>query len=48
VNYADGLVPFDRLLGNWHDGSKEADERMRARYEKKKARLNRRADASKV
>lgn len=45
VNYADGLVPFDRLLGTWHDGSKEADARMRARYEKKKARLNRAAQA---
>ncbi len=40
VNYADGLVPFDRLFGTWHDGSKQADEVMKERYRKKKARLN--------
>jgi sterol desaturase/sphingolipid hydroxylase (fatty acid hydroxylase superfamily) len=31
VNYADGLVPFDRIFGTWHDGSPEADARMKAR-----------------
>ena len=43
VNYADGLVPFDRLFGTWHDGSKEGEARMDARYQRKKARLNARA-----
>ena len=40
VNYADGLMPFDRMFGTWHDGSKEGDARMDARYQRKKARMN--------
>jgi sterol desaturase/sphingolipid hydroxylase (fatty acid hydroxylase superfamily) len=40
VNYGDGLIPFDRWFGTFHDGSKEAAARMDARYEKKKARAN--------
>jgi len=40
VNYGDGLVPFDKLFGTWHDGTKEGDARMHARYEKRKARAN--------
>jgi sterol desaturase/sphingolipid hydroxylase (fatty acid hydroxylase superfamily) len=40
VNYGDGLVPLDRLFGTWHDGSPEAEARMNARYEKRKARMN--------
>jgi sterol desaturase/sphingolipid hydroxylase (fatty acid hydroxylase superfamily) len=40
VNYGDGLVPLDKLFGTWHDGSAEAEARMNARYEKRKARLN--------
>jgi sterol desaturase/sphingolipid hydroxylase (fatty acid hydroxylase superfamily) len=41
VNYGgDGLVPLDKWLGTWHDGSKEGDRQMQARYEKKLARLN--------
>jgi sterol desaturase/sphingolipid hydroxylase (fatty acid hydroxylase superfamily) len=41
VNYgADGLVPLDWLFGTWHDGSKEGDALMQARYEKKRARMN--------
>jgi sterol desaturase/sphingolipid hydroxylase (fatty acid hydroxylase superfamily) len=40
VNYADGLVPFDRLFGTWHDGSKDGDVRMQARFQAKKARMN--------
>ena len=40
VNYGDGLVPLDKLFGTWHDGSPEAEARMNARYEKRKARLN--------
>ena len=38
VNYGDGLVPLDKLFGTWHDGSPEAEARMNARYEKRKAR----------
>ena len=40
VNYGDGLVPFDRILGTWHDGSKDGEARMQARFDKKKARMN--------
>ena len=40
MNYGDGLVPLDKLFGTWHDGSPEAEARMNARYEKRKARLN--------
>ena len=30
VNYGgDGLVPFDRFFGTYHDGSEEADKRMK-------------------
>jgi sterol desaturase/sphingolipid hydroxylase (fatty acid hydroxylase superfamily) len=39
VNYGDGLVPLDKLFGTWHDGSPEAEARMRARFDKRKARL---------
>ncbi len=40
VNYgADGLVPLDKWLGYWHDGSKEGDERMKERFKKKKERM---------
>ena len=39
VNYGgDGLVPFDRVFGTYHDGSKEADEQMKARFREKKSR----------
>lgn len=42
VNYGgDGLVPLDLWFGTWHDGSKESQERMEARYARKVARLNR-------
>jgi sterol desaturase/sphingolipid hydroxylase (fatty acid hydroxylase superfamily) len=40
VNYADGLMPFDRIFGTWHDGTKAGEARMDARYEAKKARVN--------
>jgi sterol desaturase/sphingolipid hydroxylase (fatty acid hydroxylase superfamily) len=39
VNYGgDGLVPLDILFGTWHDGSEEAEARMKARFRQKKAR----------
>jgi len=41
VNFGgDGLVPLDKWLGTWHDGTKEGDRLMQARYERKLARLN--------
>jgi sterol desaturase/sphingolipid hydroxylase (fatty acid hydroxylase superfamily) len=41
VNYGgDGLVPLDKLFGTWHDGTKDADERMKERYRRKKERAN--------
>jgi sterol desaturase/sphingolipid hydroxylase (fatty acid hydroxylase superfamily) len=43
VNYGDGLVPFDRWLGTFHDGSKAGEAQMNARHQAKKARLNARA-----
>ena len=45
VNYGDGLIPFDRWLGTFHDGSKAGEAQMEARYEKKKARMNAKANA---
>ncbi len=40
VNYGgEGLVPMDKWFGTWHDGSSEADERMRERFRKKKERI---------
>ncbi len=40
VNYADGTTALDKLFGTWHDGSKEGEALMQARYEKKVARIN--------
>ncbi|MBG1233502.1 sterol desaturase family protein [Aestuariivirga litoralis] len=40
VNYGDGLIPFDKWFGTFHDGSKEGQALMDARYAKKVARLN--------
>jgi sterol desaturase/sphingolipid hydroxylase (fatty acid hydroxylase superfamily) len=40
VNYADGATALDKLFGTWHDGSKEAQAQMEARYEAKIARMN--------
>jgi sterol desaturase/sphingolipid hydroxylase (fatty acid hydroxylase superfamily) len=31
VNYSDGTFPLDRWFGSYHDGSPEADERLKAR-----------------
>lgn len=39
VNYGgEGLVPLDVIFGTWHDGTKEADEKMKMRFRKKKER----------
>jgi sterol desaturase/sphingolipid hydroxylase (fatty acid hydroxylase superfamily) len=41
VNYGgDGLIPLDHWFGTWHDGTKERDALMQARFRKKKARMN--------
>jgi sterol desaturase/sphingolipid hydroxylase (fatty acid hydroxylase superfamily) len=40
VNYADGTTALDKLFGTWHDGSKEGDAQMQARFETKRARMN--------
>ena len=41
VNYGgDGIIPLDKWIGSWHDGSPEGDARMEARFQKKKARMN--------
>jgi sterol desaturase/sphingolipid hydroxylase (fatty acid hydroxylase superfamily) len=40
VNYADGTTALDKLFGTWHDGSKEAQAQMDARYARKVARIN--------
>jgi sterol desaturase/sphingolipid hydroxylase (fatty acid hydroxylase superfamily) len=45
VNYADGLIPLDRWFGTWHDGTKEGEARMDARYQAKVARVNARIAA---
>ena len=37
VNYGDGLVPFDKLFGTFHDGTEAADEAMRARLKRMRA-----------
>lgn len=31
VNYGDGLVPFDKLFGTWHDGTEAGEAAMKAR-----------------
>ncbi|MFO0996031.1 MAG: sterol desaturase family protein [Alphaproteobacteria bacterium] len=32
VNYGDGMVPIDRWIGTWHDGSRAAHEAMNRRF----------------
>ena len=47
VNYGgDGLIPLDRWFGTWHDGTKEGDALMDARFRKKKERMNARAPSA--
>jgi len=42
VNYGDGLIPFDKWFGTFHDGSREGEAQMRART---KERANGKAQA---
>ena len=46
MNYGDGLIPFDRWFGTFHDGSADGEAQMNARYQKKKARMNARSGAT--
>ena len=41
VNYGgDGLIPLDKWFGTWHDGTKEGEAQMDARFRKKRERMN--------
>lgn len=41
VNYGgDGLIPLDKWFGTWHDGTKDSDELLKARFHKKRDRAN--------
>ena len=40
VNYGDGIIPMDKVFGTWHDGTKEGEAIMNARFQKKKDRMN--------
>jgi sterol desaturase/sphingolipid hydroxylase (fatty acid hydroxylase superfamily) len=40
VNYGDGNLPLDKWAGTWHAGDAEGEARMRARFKKKKERMN--------
>lgn len=38
VNYADGVIPLDRWFGSFHDGSPEADDRLKQRRRERSRR----------
>ena len=40
VNYGDGLVPFDKWFGTFHDGSAIGEATMQARRNKKREKMN--------
>jgi sterol desaturase/sphingolipid hydroxylase (fatty acid hydroxylase superfamily) len=40
VNYADGMLPIDKWIGTWHDGTKAGDSIMHERFKKKRDRMN--------
>jgi sterol desaturase/sphingolipid hydroxylase (fatty acid hydroxylase superfamily) len=39
VNYADGAIPLDKWFGSFHDGSPEAEDRLKVRMKKRKEKL---------
>jgi sterol desaturase/sphingolipid hydroxylase (fatty acid hydroxylase superfamily) len=41
--HAGGAAVIDKLFGTWHDGSKQAQALMEARYANKVARMNERS-----
>jgi sterol desaturase/sphingolipid hydroxylase (fatty acid hydroxylase superfamily) len=45
VNYGDGLIPFDKWFGTFHDGAKAGEAAMQARWEARRNRANARAQA---
>jgi sterol desaturase/sphingolipid hydroxylase (fatty acid hydroxylase superfamily) len=45
VNYGDGLVPFDRIFGTFHDGSPDGEAKMKARFNEIKKRAKRKREA---
>ena len=36
VNYADGLIPWDKWFGTWHDGTEQADALLRERQSRRR------------
>ncbi|NTT88018.1 sterol desaturase family protein [Tabrizicola fusiformis] len=47
VNYCDdGVLPWDKWFGTWHDGSPESEKLMQDRFRKKRERLNRKTSAT--
>ena len=38
VNYADGLIPWDKWTGTWHDGTEQGDALMQARLKRRRQR----------
>jgi sterol desaturase/sphingolipid hydroxylase (fatty acid hydroxylase superfamily) len=44
-NYADGVIPIDKWFGTFHDGSKEAEERMNARFMERAAKQRAKQEA---
>ncbi|MEZ5930999.1 MAG: sterol desaturase family protein [Alphaproteobacteria bacterium] len=46
VNYADGTLPLDKWFGTWHDGTRDGDKRMQARFRRKKERMNKKTSAA--
>ena len=37
-NYADGILPLDRWFGTFHDGSDQAQKRLKSRLKEKTAK----------
>jgi sterol desaturase/sphingolipid hydroxylase (fatty acid hydroxylase superfamily) len=46
VNYSDGSIPLDRWFGSFHDGTPEADERMKTRLAARAATAAQRTKAA--
>jgi sterol desaturase/sphingolipid hydroxylase (fatty acid hydroxylase superfamily) len=47
VNYGgEGLIPLDKWFGTWHDGTKQGEALMEARFERKRARMNSRTSTT--
>ena len=44
-NYSDGVIPIDKWFGTFHDGSKEAEQRMNDRVKSRTRNQKARQDA---